>query len=470
MVPRVNERLGRYELIRRIAAGGMGEVFLAEHTGIAGFAKRVALKRIRPELAADAHYLTLFLNEARIGSFLNHPNIVHIFDVGHEADALWLVMEYVDGIDLKRLARRAALAHTPLTPCIVAAIATEVLLALEDAHLGGPGRSAPIIHRDISPENVLIARSGAIKILDFGLAKWVPEQSAVPSMEGKLIFGKVRYMPPEQLKGHLIDIRADLFSLGVVMYETLAGALPFGRGDASEVLAQIRAGRPPSPTMQMDAEMDALIFRAMDPRPSARFASATEMRQALVQYLERRAPDGLPLEALRVMLRSKTSKDGSTSTTPSAAAVSADRVPTEIGLLAAERCGKCGGRFHALFADGFIMERCESCHGVWLDRGEVERLIGRQSNANANANGNASAGQAASTPPFERAPLDAIVGSCPVCRTGLECHQVPEHPAQIECCCHCGGLWLDRGEIELLGVPSVARWIRTLRLGAPTGA
>ncbi|MBK8013605.1 MAG: protein kinase [Deltaproteobacteria bacterium] len=451
----MNERLGRYELIRRIAAGGMGEVFLAEHTGIAGFAKRVALKRIRPELATDAHYVTLFLNEARIGSFLNHPNIVHIFDVGHDNDALWLVMEYIDGIDLKRLARRATLSQAPLTPCVVAAIAAEVLLALDDAHHGGPGRSAPIIHRDISPENVLIARSGAIKVLDFGLAKWVPRQSAVPSMEGKLIFGKVRYMPPEQLKGHLIDIRADLFALGVVMYEALAGALPFGRGDASEVLAQIRAGRPSSPTRGSDAEIDALIFRAMEPRADDRFASAAEMRQALVQYLERRAHDGLPLEMLRTMLRAKAPKDGSIATTPSRTAMSADRAPTEIGLLAAERCGKCGGRFHALFSDGFIMERCESCHGIWLDRGELDRFVGRQSNAGPSS----SQGPAS----FQRAPLDAIVGSCPVCRTGLESHQVPEHPARIECCRHCAGVWLDRGEIDLLGLPSVARWIRSLQ-------
>src|SRR5688572_1085548 len=121
----------------------MGEIFVAEHTGIAGFAKRVALKRIRPELARDKAYVQLFLNEARIGSFLNHPNIVHIFDVGHEDDALWLVMEYVDGVDLKRLFRRAARAHQPITPTLLAAIILEVLLALEEAHAGGPTRGAP---------------------------------------------------------------------------------------------------------------------------------------------------------------------------------------------------------------------------------------------------------------------------------------------------------------------------------------
>ena len=243
----MGERLGRYLLIRSIAAGGMGEIFLAEHTGIAGFAKRVALKRIRPELAKDPNYVQLFLNEARLGSFLNHPSIVHIFDVGHEGDNLWMVMEYVEGVDLKRLARRASLSGHPLTPPVVARIIIDVLSALEEAHQGGPLYGDPIIHRDMSPENVLIARSGAVKVLDFGLAKWVPESSAVPSMEGNMIFGKVRYMPPEQLKGNLIDVRADLFSLGVVMYETLHGDLPFGRGNANQVLAAITAGPLPSP-------------------------------------------------------------------------------------------------------------------------------------------------------------------------------------------------------------------------------
>src|SRR6185295_11707163 len=148
----------------------------------------------------------------------------------------WLVMEYVDGIDLKRLTRRATMAGQPLSLVVVAAIMVEVLTALEEAHAGGPMHGEPIIHRDMSPENILIARSGAVKVLDFGLAKWFPGSSSVPSLEGSMIFGKVRYMPPEQLRGHLIDVRADLFALGVVIYETLRGVLPFGSGNSNQVL------------------------------------------------------------------------------------------------------------------------------------------------------------------------------------------------------------------------------------------
>lgn len=440
----------------------MGEIFLAEHTGIAGFAKRVALKRIRPSLASDPSYVQLFLNEARIGSFLNHPNIVHIFDVGHSDDALWLVMEYVDGIDLKRLGRRASLSGHPLHPHLIAAITIEALNALEEAHGGGPTSGAPIIHRDMSPENILIARSGAVKVLDFGLAKWFPGMSAVPSMEGTMIFGKVRYMPPEQLKGHLIDVRADLFSLGVVMYETLRGTLPFGNGNANQVLGQILAGRPPSPTDRRylrDPELDAIIYRAMEIDAEDRFQTAAEMRDALVRYLQSNEVI-MPLEPLRRMLRPELGQGGER--VPAAVlAVSADdggdwgsdqQEPTEIALTVGERCGKCGGPFAALFLDGLIVDRCALCRGVWLDSAEIERLAGAPDSSRAQL----------PTDGTGRAPLDRIFGSCPSCKIGLRSFEVPNHPASLEVCPRCIGVWFDRGELRLLTDASVVNWLRTV--------
>ena len=449
----MSERLGRYQLLRSLASGGMGEIYLAEHTGISGFAKRVALKRIRPELARDKSYVQLFLNEARLGSFLNHPNIVHIFDVGHANDELWLVMEYVDGVDLKRLQRRAHLAKSPLNPAQVAAVMVEVLSALEEAHRGGPLAKSPIIHRDLSPENVLIARSGAVKVLDFGLAKWLPDATAVPSMEGNMIFGKVRYMPPEQLRGHLIDPRADLYSLGVVMYEVLTGRLPFGRGSANQVLANILAGPPPSPTARhfdADEHLDAIIFRALSPNADDRYASASEMRSELVRYVENRAPV-LPLESLRSRLQRNKGKKAR-SIDPETFEDGGERTPTEMALAVAERCGKCGGPFSALFLDGLIVDRCTSCHGIWLDQAELERIIGQASEAPTQMPGEV----------FERAPLDKLVGSCPTDRVGLHAYKVPDQPAHIEVCPLCAGVWLDDGEMRLLSEPDVAQWLRGL--------
>ncbi len=450
----MSERLGRYQLLRSLASGGMGEIFLAEHTGISGFAKRVALKRIRSELARDPEYVKLFLNEARLGSFLNHPNIVHIFDVGHADDELWLVMEYVDGVDLKRLQRRAQLAKRPLNPPQVAAVMVEVLSALEEAHRGGPLAGAPIIHRDLSPENILIARSGAVKVLDFGLAKWLPESHSVPSMEGNMIFGKVRYMPPEQLRGLLIDPRADLFSLGVVMYEVLTGALPFGRGTANQVLANVLAGPPPSPTghlFEIDEALDAIIYRALSPDANDRYASATEMRADMVRYVEQRAPV-LPLEPVRARLQRLGTKARSIDPETFQDGGGGERTPTEMALVVAERCGKCGGPFSALFLDGLIVDRCTSCHGIWLDRAELERVIGQASEAPTEMPGEV----------FNRAPLDRLVGSCPTDRVGLHTYKVPNQPAHIELCPLCAGIWLDDGELRLLSQPDVATWLREL--------
>lgn len=450
------ERIGRYHLIRSLAAGGMGEIFLAEHTGIAGFAKRVALKRIRPTLAKDPAYVQLFLNEARIGSFLNHPNIVHIFDVGHEQDELWLVMEYVDGVDLKRLQRRASLAGHPLTPWHIASIMAEVLSALEEAHEGGPTHGEPIIHRDMSPENILVARSGAVKVLDFGLAKWWPGKKSVPSLEGSMIFGKVRYMPPEQLRGHLIDVRADLFALGVVMYEALRGSLPFGSGDSNQVLAQILAGRPPSPTETRFGKdpLDAIIYKALSKDPDDRFQSAHDMRCALIEYVEKKEL-GLPLESMRKMLRpgSNVLSDSSEERTllDDQMDDERERTPTKIALSVVERCGKCGGPFAALFLDGLIVDRCSQCRGVWLDAGELERLIGTASKKSL---------ENEPSDRMKRAPLDRLVGSCPSCKIGLHAFEVPNQPASFEVCPLCYGMWFDRGELRLLREPEIVLWLR----------
>lgn len=449
-MPETVRRFGRYLELRSLAAGGMGEIVLAELTGLSGFSKRVAVKRIRTTLARDPAYVELFLNEARLGSFLNHPNIVHIFDVGQEGDELWLVMEYVEGVDLKRLARRARRAGQPLGPVVVAAIAVEVLSALDEAHHGGPLGGAPIIHRDLSPENVLIARSGGVKVLDFGLAKWMPERSSVPSLEGNVIFGKVRYMPPEQLRGHLVDVRADLFSLGVTLYEVLAGELPFGRGTANEVLDRILAGPPHPPTeappegrAYRDVDLDALVLRAIAPEPHLRFQSAEEMRAAFVRYLEARPEPRLPLEVLRRML------------SPGLSAFSArpdEGRPTELALPVPSRCGKCGGDFAATFLDDLIVDRCHQCGGVWLEHDEVARLVGP---------GREPLTEHGSRQ-FQRAPLDAVVGSCPTDRSALSRYPAPGVPAALEVCPHCHGVWFDRDEVELLRRGEIATWLRFL--------
>ena len=447
-----DRRFGRYLELRRLAAGGMGEIVLAEHTGLSGFSKRVAVKRIRSALARDAAYIELFLNEARIGSFLNHPNIVHIFDVGRDDDLLWLVMEYVDGVDLKRLARRARRAGRPLPAPVVAAVALEVLTALDEAHHGGPLRGAPIIHRDLSPENVMIAKSGGVKVLDFGLAKWVPGHSSVPSMEGNMIFGKVRYMPPEQLRGELVDPRADLYALGVTLYETLRGDLPFGRGTASELLTRVLAGSPPPPTEnhpRPDRALDAAVLKSLAAHPEHRYQSAAEMRDAFLAYLEGRPEPRLPLEVLRRIV-------GGLKTAPES---SKPGTRTDMDLPVRVRCGKCGGDFSATMVDDLIVDRCVQCGGVWLEHDEVVRLVGPGRDRLAEA----------VAAPFQRAPLDSVVGTCPSDRSALRPYPVPGYPASFEVCSHCLGVWFDDAEVDLVRRGEVATWLRILLDTLTTG-
>lgn len=438
------KRFGRYVVLRPLAAGGMGEVHLAEQTGLSGFSKRVALKRIRPNLAKDASYVQMFLNEARTGSFLNHPNIVHVFDVGHHDPELFLVMEYVDGIDLKRLQRRTALAGHPLTGTQVAAIAIEVLSALELAHQGPAG--GPIVHRDLSPENVLVTRSGQIKVLDFGLAKWWPNAPSVSALEGDVIFGKVRYMPPEQLKGSFIDGRADLFALGVVMYEALAGELPFGRGSAQQVLTRILQG-PPRPLREVRPDLpsglEEAIFRALDPDPSQRPPRAEAMRDELVRVLTG-SGEVLPLEGLRRLFRTPASHEAA-SHLP---APFAQHLPTQISLPVAERCGKCGGELRAFVVDDVIVDQCSHCYGTWVDYGELERILGEGKLAD-KVPAAGSAGE-----------LDGIAGSCPVHRVGLEPLRVPGESVSFEVCPVCRGMWFDRDELKLLSRDHVVQWLQ----------
>lgn len=445
------QRLGRYLMLHPLATGGMGEIYLAEHTGLSGFAKRVVIKRIRPSYAKDKKYVELFMNEARVGSFLNHPNIVHIFDVGQEDDQLWLVMEHVEGVDLKRLTRRTFLAGHALEQCTVAAIFIEVLNALEEAHRGGPKSKEPIIHRDLSPENILVTQTGAVKVLDFGLAKWSPGKSSVSSLEGKQIIGKTRYMPPEQLRGGQLDIRSDLFSLGIVLYQALTNRLAFGKGQAPEILASILSGPPPSPSEiceHISPQLDQIVFKAIQTHPKDRFQDANEMRSALIEFVEGQAVV-FPLEPLRQLLNpNQTDTMAGSESTP----FILDGTPTEIGLCVAKRCGKCGGEFSARLHHGLIVDRCNSCGGIWLDAGETERIIGQAIKQ----------GGPDRVSWQEAAELDQLVGSCPSCRVGLKSYSVPGAKASFEICGLCLGVWLDKREIQLLESQDVITWFRTL--------
>jgi serine/threonine protein kinase len=277
----------RYRIIRRIEAGGMAEVFLGEACGVEGFKKRVAIKRVLPHLAQNDNFIQMFLDEARLSARLSHANIVSVFDIVAVDDTYLLVMDFVDGANLKRVLesqqrRRAAF---PLAEAIY--ICTEACNGLSYAHglRDESGRPLSIVHRDVSPPNLLLTKLGEVKIADFGLAK---AGTQIRRTDPGVIKGKYSYLSPEAANGLDVDARADIFSLGIVMWEMLAGRRLFlGETDYDTVKrvqqAQIPRLTPLNP--HVDDEFEAILLKALARDRGDRFQTAEEFGDALLGYL-----------------------------------------------------------------------------------------------------------------------------------------------------------------------------------------
>jgi serine/threonine protein kinase len=283
-------RLGPYELLRRIATGGMAEVYLARRAGPHGFQKTVAVKRILPQFARDPDFVAMFVDEARVCARLGHPNIVQVFDFGEEDGELYMAMEYVDGTTGARLVRAFAVRaeEIPLDVCLH--ITLSILHALEYAHSARDeeGRQLSLVHRDVSPGNVLIDRTGAVKLTDFGIARAVEIERRTDAGQLK---GKLGYMSPEQVVGRELDARSDIFTLGIVLAEMLILRPLFSGGKELDVLIRIRdadltpidraGGRVPD-------DVRAVLFRALSRDPVLRWPSATAFAEALEEIARRR--------------------------------------------------------------------------------------------------------------------------------------------------------------------------------------
>ncbi|WP_309893848.1 protein kinase domain-containing protein [Archangium sp.] len=230
--------VGKYQLVSKLATGGMAEVYLAKSAGPMGFEKTLVLKRILPHLAEDEQFVEMFLGEAKLAAQLEHPNIVQIFDFGEAEGAYYLAMEYIDGPNLRTLSKRARAAGVALPPAACAKIIASACEGLAFAHdFMDPATGEPLglIHRDISPDNILLSRQGAVKVVDFGIAKAANQSHKTQT---GLIKGKIAYMPPEQLQARPLDRRVDVYALGVVLYELLTGHKPF---DATTDVSMMQA-------------------------------------------------------------------------------------------------------------------------------------------------------------------------------------------------------------------------------------
>ncbi len=291
------EPFGKYELQARIAAGGMAEIFKARFSPAPGVTKQVVIKRILPHYAANKAFIAMFTNEAKIAMGLSHGNIAQVFDFG-EIDGDWfLAMEFVDGQPLSKVLKRARTLEIAVMPTPFAVlIGIEMLKGFHYAHtrLDEDGRPLKIVHRDVSPQNILIAYEGQIKIVDFGISK--ARTAGREETEAGAVKGKYTYFAPEQARGKELDARTDVFAAGIVMYEMLCGQLPF-QGKMIEVLSKIVRGEFPPPrelNPGLSPVLERIILTAMAHEKADRYQTAEDFQQALSAYLNQNVPTFAP--------------------------------------------------------------------------------------------------------------------------------------------------------------------------------
>ena len=275
-------RLDRYELLGPLAEGGMASVWIARQRGKHGFEKLVAIKTILPQYASDDRFRQMFLDEARIASRIEHFNVARIIDLGEEHEVLYLVMEYVDGDSLSKLRRACTKAGVHIPPGVLLRILADACSGLHEAHelKDENGQLLDIVHRDISPHNILISTKGVAKVIDFGIAK-ARDRMAGETNAG-VLKGKIQYMAPEQALGRKVDRRADLWAVGATLYHLLTGKPPFDADNTLGTLHLLTSGRPPLPLPpNVPPAVAAIVRKALTSAVDARFHSAAQMRDAM---------------------------------------------------------------------------------------------------------------------------------------------------------------------------------------------
>jgi len=283
---------GPYRLLQRVAVGGMAEVFKAKRSGVEGFEKVVAVKRILPHLSDNKEFVDMFVDEAKMVAGLTHPNIVQIFDLGRIEKSYYIAMEYVQGRDLRSILRRARERGTRVPLELCALIASRVCSALEYAHRKKDDRGQPMmtVHRDISPQNILISFEGDVKLTDFGIAKAASKATVT---EVGALRGKLLYMSPEQAWGKPMDRRSDLFSLGIVFYEMVTDHKPFlGSSEVSilETVRECKVAPPSTLNREVPPALERVVMKALERDPECRYQDAADMYRDLEAVMHETPP------------------------------------------------------------------------------------------------------------------------------------------------------------------------------------
>ena len=275
-------RIGRYDVLGRIAVGGMAEIYLAREDA-AGARRFLVVKVVRPQLADDTDFGEMFLHEGRVALALKHPNICHVYEFGVDGRRYFIAMEYVHGTTLREAIRRAASRGERLPIPVVARVVAQVAEALDSAHrTRDHGGRMGVVHRDVTPRNIMIGFDGIVKLVDFGIAQAQgdPTRGGPTQVEGKLA-----YLAPEQIRKRRVDGRSDIYSLGVCLYEALTGKPLFRRKTDLDTLKAVLEEPVPEPKVELPEALVAIARRALEKEPAGRFQSAGEMEEALSKYL-----------------------------------------------------------------------------------------------------------------------------------------------------------------------------------------
>ncbi|MBX7078480.1 MAG: serine/threonine protein kinase [Nannocystaceae bacterium] len=291
--------MGKYQLLRRLATGGMAELFLARAAAMHGFEKLVVLKRILPQHAESDDFIKMFLTEARLAATLHHPNIVQVYDIGEDQGHHFFTMEWVQGQDLRKLVRAARKTGTAIPLEHILHVITGVAAGLDYAHdkTGLDGQALGVVHRDVSPSNVLVTYDGAVKLVDFGIAKAAAFQSN--TVAGTLK-GKIPYMSPEQCRGEPVDRRSDIFSIGTLLWELTTGTRLFAGDNEIAIINRVAQGDVPLPSSvrpDYPAELERIVMRALHADPLQRYQRAVDMQIDLEDFAREAR---LPVSSARV--------------------------------------------------------------------------------------------------------------------------------------------------------------------------
>lgn len=283
---------GRYQLLKKIASGGMGQVFLARTAGTQGFEKLIVIKTLLPHLADDHEFREMFFTEARIAARLNHPNLIQIFDLGQEGRSYFLAMEYVAGEDVRHLEQRARMESQSIPLGPASRIVADAAAGLDYAHRARTSQGEPLglVHRDVSPQNILVGFDGAVKLIDFGVVKALDRLQHTAT---GILKGKYPYMSPEQASGEEVDHRSDVFSLGIIFWELLTGTRLFkGASDMISIrlVRECKVAPPSAVNAAIPQDLDALVLRALSRDPEGRYPDASAFRLAIEDFIVAQKP------------------------------------------------------------------------------------------------------------------------------------------------------------------------------------